>query len=111
DLNGVEHIKLATLGGADNVTVGDLTGTGVNLVAVNLAASGGGGDGQSDNVVVNGTTSQDPISLVSSGSSIFVNGLPAQTIVSGMDPGDTLTINGLGGDDVINAGGVNAGQI
>jgi Ca2+-binding RTX toxin-like protein len=111
DLNSVEHIQLATFSGADNVTVNDLTGTGVSQVAVNLAASGGGGDSQADDVIVNGTAAQDSISVASSGSSVVVNGLAAQTIVSGMDAGDTLTINGLGGDDVINASGLNAGQI
>ena len=40
DLNGVEQIKLATLGGADTVTVNDLTGTGVNQVVVKLARAG-----------------------------------------------------------------------
>jgi Ca2+-binding RTX toxin-like protein len=111
DLNSVEHIQLATLGGADTVTVGDLTGTGANLVSVNLAASNGGGDGQADNVIVNGSNNADPVSLVSSGSSVFVMGLSTQTIVSGADAGDTLTINGLGGDDVINAGGLRPGQV
>ena len=103
DLNGVEHIQFATLGGADTVTVGDLTGTGVNQVAVNLAALGGGGDGAGDNVIVNGSNNADTVNVVSSGSSVLVIGLAAQTIVSGVDAGDTLTINGLGGDDVINA--------
>ena len=112
DLNGVEHIRFNALGGADNVTVGDLTGTNVNQVSVNLAASGGGGDGQADDVIVNGTAAQDSISVASSGSSVVVNGLAAQTIVSGMDASlDTLTVNGLGGDDTINASGLHAGQI
>ena len=38
DLNGIEQIKIATLGGADNVTVNDLTGTGVNTVFVQLGS-------------------------------------------------------------------------
>ena len=38
DLNSVEHIQLNTLGGADNVTVNDLTGTGVTQVAIDLGA-------------------------------------------------------------------------
>jgi Ca2+-binding RTX toxin-like protein len=80
-------------------------------VAVKLAGSGGGGDGQADNVIVNGTNIADTISVVSSGSSVAVNGLAAQTIVSGIDAGDALTVNGLGGDDVINASQLNANQI
>ena len=111
DLNGVEHIQFNALGGADTVTVNDLTGTDVNQVSVNLAASGGGGDGAADSVIVNGSNNADTINVASSGSSVVVNGLAAQTIVSGMDAGDTLTVNGLGGDDVINASGLNAGQI
>ena len=112
DLNGVEHIQLATLIGADNVTVNDLTGTNVNQVSVNLAKTGGGGDGQADDVIVNGTAAQDTIRVVSRRSSVLVNGLAAQTIVSGMDASlDTLTVNGLGGDDTINASGLHAGQI
>ena len=112
DLNSVEHIQLATLGGADTVTVGDLTGTGVTQVAVNLAASGGGGDAQADSVIANGSNSADMITVASSGSSVVVSGLAAKTIVSGMDASlDTLTVNGLGGDDVINASQLHASQI
>src|SRR5262249_49110703 len=95
DLDGVEHIQFNALGGTDTITVNDLTGTNVNQVAVNLAASSGGGDSAADNVIVNGTAAQDSISVVSSGSSVVVNGLAAKTIVSGLDAsGDTLTING-----------------
>ena len=46
DLNGVETIRLAALGGADTITVNDLTGTDVTQVAIDLAAAGTtGGDG------------------------------------------------------------------
>jgi Ca2+-binding RTX toxin-like protein len=113
DLNGIEHIQFNALGGADTVTVNDLTGTNVNQVSVNLAKTGGGGDGATDNVIVNGTNNADTISVASSGSSVVVNGLAAQTTVTGIDAGllDSLTVNGLGGDDVINASGLHAGQI
>ena len=112
DLNGVEHIQLAALGGADTVTVNDLTGTDVNQISVNLTASGGGGDSAAGSVIVNGTGAQDTITVASTGSTVVINGLAAQTIVNGMDAaGDMLTVNGLGGDDVINASGLHAGQI
>ena len=39
DLNSVEHIQLNALGGADTVTVNDLTGTGVTQVAIDLGAT------------------------------------------------------------------------
>src|SRR5215467_12757242 len=38
DLRGVEHIQFNALGGADNITVGDLSGTKVTQVALDLAA-------------------------------------------------------------------------
>ena len=47
DLNGVERIQFNALGGADNITVNDLTGTDVKQVTINLAGTlgGSGGDG------------------------------------------------------------------
>ena len=114
DLNGVEHIQFKALGGADTVTVNDLSGTNVNQVAVDLAlpAGSGNGDLQTDSVIVNGTNANDTIRVASSGSSVVVNGLAAKTTVSGIDAGlDALTINGLGGDDTIDASQLRAGQI
>ena len=43
DLNGVEQIDFNALGGADNITVNDLTGTDVTQVNIDLAAHAGGG--------------------------------------------------------------------
>src|SRR5207248_6421757 len=54
DLNGVEQVNFNALGGADQITVGDLTGTGVTDVNLDLGATGGGGDGAADTVIVNG---------------------------------------------------------
>jgi Ca2+-binding RTX toxin-like protein len=113
DLNGVEHIQLATLGGADAVTVNDLTGTGITQVAVDLSGTPGSGqgDGQTDTVTVNGTTDDDHIAVASNGTSVVVNGLAAQVRISGADGTDQLVVNGGGGNDVINAAGLHAGQV
>src|SRR5262249_10114791 len=43
DVNGVEHIQLNALGGADTITVNDLSGTGVTQVAIDLASPPGSG--------------------------------------------------------------------
>src|SRR5437764_526726 len=53
DLNDVEAIDLNALGGADLVTIDDLSGTDVAGVNVNLAGTPGGttGDGQPDTVI------------------------------------------------------------
>jgi Ca2+-binding RTX toxin-like protein len=114
DLNGIEHIQLATLGGADTVTVNDLTGTDTKQVAIDLSATlgSGQGDGAADTVIVNGTAGDDKISVVSSGSSVVVNGLAAQTTIAGAEPGDdSLVVNGLTGNDTIDASRLHAGQI
>ena len=59
DLNDVETVTYNALGGADNISIVDLTGTETTRVNVNLAASGGGGDGQLDQVTVNATSGAD----------------------------------------------------
>ena len=41
DLNGVEHIQFNALGGADNITVNDLTGTAVKQVDHRPVGDGG----------------------------------------------------------------------
>jgi Ca2+-binding RTX toxin-like protein len=114
DLNGIEHIQLATLGGADTVTVNDLTGTDVKQVAIDLSGTPGSGkgDGAADTVAINGTAGVDTISVVGSGSSVVVNGLAAQVTVNGIDATlDQLVINGGAGNDVINASGLHAGKV
>jgi Ca2+-binding RTX toxin-like protein len=114
DLNGVEHLQLNALGGADNITVGDLTGTGVTQVALDLSATAGSGqgDGQPDSVTVNGTAGNDRISVASSGASVVVNGLPAQVAISGAEgANDTLVVDGGTGDDTINASALRPGQV
>ena len=114
DLNGIEHIQLATLGGADTVTVNDLTGTDVTQVALDLSvpAGSGLGDSAADTVIDNGTAGDDKINVVSSGSSILVNGLQAQLSIKGAEGSlDSLVINGLGGNDTIDASKLHAGQV
>ncbi len=54
DMHSVEQMNLAALGGADAVTINDMTGTGFRLANIDLGAAGAG-DGQVDTVTVNGT--------------------------------------------------------
>jgi Ca2+-binding RTX toxin-like protein len=114
DLNGVERAQIAASGGADTITVNDLTGTGITQVAIDLAGTpgGGAGDGAGDAVLVNGTAGDDHISVVSSGPSILVKGLAAQVSIAQPEgANDTLTVNGLAGNDTIDASGLKAGQV
>jgi Ca2+-binding RTX toxin-like protein len=111
DLNGIEHVQFAALGGADTITVNDLTGTGITQAAIDLAATPGSamGDGQADTVIVRATDGNDHVSIVSRGDSVLVNGLSAQVTIAGAEAGsDTLAVNGLGGDDTIDASGLRA---
>ena len=57
DLNRVEEIDLNALGGADQVTVHDLSGTDLTAVESDLAGTIGGttGDGAQDQVIVDAT--------------------------------------------------------
>ncbi|WP_249779419.1 beta strand repeat-containing protein [Bradyrhizobium sediminis] len=111
DLNGVERIQLAALGGADTITVNDLSGTGVRQVAIDLAATGGAGDAQADNVIVNATAGNNRISIAATGSMVTVSGLQAEvTIDHAEGADDSLLISGLDGNDSIDASAL-AGQI
>ncbi len=115
DLHGMETVNIAALGGADHLTIGDLTGTDVKQVHVDLAAFDGGDDGLADTVTVAGTAGDDAMSFTvqPAGAPAVINGLGAQTVVSHMGVGDialidggsgtdTVTVHGPGGDDVIN---------
>jgi Ca2+-binding RTX toxin-like protein len=93
DLTDVEGIVFRALGGADTVTVNDLTGTDAKTVEVDLAAVGGGGDGAVDTIVVNGTVGADALAA----SSTTVSGGEAAT--------DAVHVNGGTGNDVITVHG------
>jgi Ca2+-binding RTX toxin-like protein len=122
DLNGVEKIAFEALGGADKVTVNDLSGTDVTAVDIDLAGAGGVGDGQVDQVTAIGTQHADNITVFASGDSISITGMPTavqvlhaestdQVIVMGGDGSDTisvvgaatpgLTLDGGNGDDFL----------
>src|SRR5215510_6948098 len=105
DTHGVEAIDFHALDGADTVTVNDMTGTDIQLVHVDLAASLGGttGDGQNDTVVINGTGGNDAITLSMVNGALVIEGLASKVVIDHFDPTDTIRIAGLGGDDVINA--------
>jgi Ca2+-binding RTX toxin-like protein len=114
DLNSIENVNVATLGGADTLTVNDLTGTDAKQVNIDLSATPGSGqgDGAADNVIVNGTQGDDTISVASGAAGVTVNGLAAKVTIAGAEGGlDSLTVNGLAGNDTINASNLKAGLI
>jgi Ca2+-binding RTX toxin-like protein len=111
DLNDVERIDFNALGGTDTVIVNDLSGTDVTEVHPNLAI-GTAGDGQPDNVVVQGTNGDDVVVVTGDATQTSTFGLPAAVNVTGAESAnDRLTVNALAGDDVVEASSLQAGAI
>jgi Ca2+-binding RTX toxin-like protein len=112
DLNDIEAIDFHALGGADTVVVNDLSGTDVVEVNTDLAAAGGVGDAQPDNVFVNSTGGDDVAVIAGDASGVAVLGLAARVNITGAEAvNDRLTVNSLAGDDVIEASSVAVGAI
>jgi Ca2+-binding RTX toxin-like protein len=100
DFDGIEHVAVRTLGGTDTLTVNDLDGTDMKTVDVDLSAIVGGGDGQADTVVVNGTSRRDVVQVTRSGPQVSVTGLAVLTRIVGSEPTlDTLLVQTLDGND------------
>jgi Ca2+-binding RTX toxin-like protein len=114
DVNGVEQVNVAALGGADTITVNDLSGTGVTDVNLDLAGAPGSGtgDGQADTVIVNGTTGNDTIVVTGDAGHADVHGLAARVHIAGAEAAnDRLIVNAGAGDDVVDASGLTATAI
>ena len=102
DLGGIEELGVDVVGGTDAITVGDLSGTSVEVADVDLTASVGGGDASEDTVTVNGTAKRDQVIVARSGAQVIATGLPVETRVSGSEATlDTLRLSTLGGDDLV----------
>jgi Alpha/beta hydrolase family/RTX calcium-binding nonapeptide repeat (4 copies) len=108
DTDGVEIVDDNALGGPDNVTVNDLTGTDVTQTNLDLASALGGSaaDGALDSVVVNGTNDDDSINITGNGSGADVTGLATAVSVTHVDPIDSLSVNTLAGTDNVLVNGV-----
>lgn len=114
DGSDVEQVTFRALAGADSISVGDLTGTDVTRVNLDLAtpAGTGTGDGQADSVVVNGSQGADTISVSGTATGAAISGLQAAVLLTGTDGvSDTLTVNASGSDDVVNASSLPAGRL
>jgi Ca2+-binding RTX toxin-like protein len=103
--DNVERVEILGGGGTDSIDIGDLRGTDIREVSVNLAASASGttGDGVSDTVSVSGSSRSEIITVTASGDDIAVNGLAQQVQVSNADVADNLVVRGGGGGDIMTA--------
>jgi len=95
DLGAVETVDVVARGGADNLTVGDMTGTAVRTAGIDL----GGADGQLDSVTQTATDQRDTIRVTAENGEVLSTGLRAQLRVRGAEPADALRIDTLAGDD------------
>jgi Ca2+-binding RTX toxin-like protein len=111
DLDDVEHIEFRALGGADNIVIGDLTGTDMTRIDLDLRAAGGGSDAQLDSVTVNASGGGDNFGVAGDSGGVNVFGLGASVNLFFADSTDRLTLNGLAGNDVINAQSLRAGAV
>ncbi len=112
DLDDVEDIDFRALGGADNITVGDLSGTDVTPIGLDLRGPNGGGDGAADTVTVNGTQGDDTFGAAGDAGGVNVFGLTSTVNVFFQEQAnDRLTLNGQGGADQINATSLEADGI
>jgi predicted lipoprotein with Yx(FWY)xxD motif/Ca2+-binding RTX toxin-like protein len=110
DTAGVERVDFNALGGPDVAIVGDLTGTDVGTVNLDLASTLGGaeGDGQVDRIIVEGTNGRDRIHVNGDGSGVVVAGLRAVVAIRHQETTDALAIDGVDGNDDISAAGLPA---
>jgi len=114
DTAGVERVDFNALGGADLITVNDLSGTDVSNVNVDLAGTLGGatGDGQPDSVVVNATNGDDTIKVNGDATEVTAKGVdPFVAIFHAEAANDRLAINTLAGTDAVDSSGLAAGAI
>jgi Ca2+-binding RTX toxin-like protein len=103
DLDAVERLELNAVGGADAITVNDLTGTDLKATDIDLSASAGGGDAQPDTVITTGTNRPDRVRVTRSGTRVLTTGLAAQTRIAGSEAAnDRLQINTLAANDDVN---------
>jgi Ca2+-binding RTX toxin-like protein len=112
--NNVERLDINTRGGVDLIEIGNLSGTDVRNVYVNLAGSSAGtsSDGTLDQVVADLTAGADRIELVEySGGGVTMWDGPVLVSVSNMDGLDSFTVFGLGGADVLDASRVTSAKL
>ena len=81
DLNDVETIQFRALGGVDTVTVHDMSGTDLALVAIDLDGplASGIGDLTVDNIFVEGSAGGNTVQVSSTGGVVSVTGLAVTT--------------------------------
>jgi Ca2+-binding RTX toxin-like protein len=111
DASGAETLSFFSFGGTDNVSVSELSGTGVTLVDVSVFDFGVPG-GDNDAVRVNATGGDDTVTAADSNGTVRVSGLSAEVRITGTTAvNDRLEINGLAGNDRVNSFGLSTAEM
>jgi hypothetical protein len=100
DLDEIETFHVDVLGGTDDVTVGDLTGTDIGTTEVNLLSQGVV-DGAADKVTVVGTNRADHVAVDAAAGVVAATGLHSDVALTGAEQLDQLQVNTLGGNDTV----------
>jgi Ca2+-binding RTX toxin-like protein len=113
DCDNLERVVFNALGGADAITINDLSGTDVVEVNLDLAdASGVAPDGAADTIVAQGTEGNDVALVIGDAAGTTLVGLAASVNVFFSDPLlDRLVVNALSGDDIVESSSLAAGVI
>jgi hypothetical protein len=101
NLDGVEQVDVHALGGADALTIADMSATDVKEVDTDLGA----GDGLVDSVTVNGTDKADHVTVRALGDAVDVHGLRPEVRITGSEPTDALQVNTVDGNDHVEVDG------
>lgn len=112
DLNDVERIELQALAGVDTISIGDVAGTDLKLVAVDLAGTTPGtGDVSGDNIAVTGSKAANTVNVTQAGGVISVAGYAAKVTIANAEATDALFLQSLAGNDKISAATLAANAI
>jgi Ca2+-binding RTX toxin-like protein len=109
DMGDIETFRFRAQAGSDFIGVGDLSGTTLDNVALDLAADVGGlfGDGANDRLFVQATQFSDNLTVTGSAGNIHVTGLPAVLDVTRAEfPIDEMQLDTMGGTDAVNTAGL-----
>jgi Ca2+-binding RTX toxin-like protein len=101
DLDGIERVGVAAVGGSDTLTVGPLAGTAVQNVDNDT-----GGDGAADQTIVTGTDGADTIAATGTADGATVGGTGVAVTTTHSEADDVVSLQGAGGDDTLSAPGI-----
>jgi Ca2+-binding RTX toxin-like protein len=107
DLDDIERIGTAALGGPDRFVAGDVSGTDITALDVALSS-----DGADDVVVATGSDGDDEAAVAGGAGGATLTGLSATLTVTGAEPpGDRLSVRLLAGNDAIDGSALAADGI